>query len=209
MAKGNRDQNIRRVIEMEDRISQCKRCEYLLQCVRRPSMGKGEIDPDLIMVFECESTFTRDVNNIVELRNLIKSEFNLSNIYHNYMVRCQPKACVIRNNINCFGDASCLDRNHNCLLSGKPCEGIPVKPSNDEILACLPFLLEEIGIFHPQYVILFGERVAFFALRSFGMFDSIQTGQQHVLDDITFLVAKSEEEFNRSHCRELLGIKPD
>lgn len=208
MANSNRDQNIRRIIEMEDRISSCKRCDSLIQCVRRPSMGKGELAPDLIMVFECESIFSRDVNKLVELRDLIKTEFNLSNVYHNYMVRCQPKACVIRNNINCFGDASCLDRDHNCLLNGKPCEGIPVKPSNDEILACLPFVLEEIGIFHPKYIMLFGERVAFFMLRSFGMFDSIQIGQQYILDDMTFLVAPSEEEFNRSHCRELLENRP-
>lgn len=206
MANGNRDQNIRRVIEMEDRISNCRRCDLLLQCVRRPSMGKGELDPDVLMVFECESIFTRDVARIVELRNLIKSEFKVENVYHNYMVRCQPKACAIRNSISCFGDASCLDRDNNCLLSGKSCEGIPVKPSNEEILSCLPFLLEEIEIFSPQYIILFGERVAFFTLRSFGMFDNVNVGQRHSLSGMNFLIASAEDEFNLDQCKELVQI---
>lgn len=206
MANGNRDQNIRRVIEMEDRISNCRRCDLLLQCVRRPSMGKGELDPDVLMVFECESIFTRDVARIVELRNLVKSEFKVENVYHNYMVRCQPKACAIRNSVSCFGDASCLDRDNNCLLSGKSCEGIPVKPSNEEILSCLPFLLEEIEIFSPQYIILFGERVAFFTLRSFGMFDNVNIGQRHSLSGMNFLIASAEDEFNLDQCKELVQI---
>lgn len=206
MASGNRDQNIRRVIDMEDRISNCKRCDLLLHCVRRPSMGKGELDPDVLMVFECESTFTRDVAKVVELRNLVKSEFKVHSVYHNYMVRCQPKACAIRNSVSCLGDASCLDRDNNCLLSGKSCEGIPVKPSNEEILSCLPFLLEEIEIFRPQYVILFGERVAFFTLRSFGMFDNVNIGQKHFLSGMNFLIAPAEDEFNLDQCKELVQI---
>ncbi|MGE5391306.1 MAG: uracil-DNA glycosylase family protein [Deltaproteobacteria bacterium] len=204
MASGNRDQNIRQVIEMEDRIAHCRRCDSLLQCVRRPSMGKGELDPDVLMVFECESTFTRELANLVELRNLIKSQFRVDNVYHNYVVRCQPKACAIRNNISCFGDAGCLDRDNNCLLSGKPCEGIPVKPSNDEILACLPFLLEEIEIFRPRYIILFGERAAFFTLRSFGMFDNVNVGEKHVLSGMNFLIATAEDEFDSNQCQELI-----
>lgn len=206
MASGNRDQNIRRIIEMEDRIVGCKRCDVLLQCVRRPSMGKGELDPEVLMVFECESAFTRDVAKIVELRDLVKNELKVDNVYHNYLVRCQPKACAIRNSISCFGDAGCLDRDNNCLLSGKPCEGIPVKPSNEEILACLPFLLEEIEIFHPEYVILFGERAAFFTLRSYGMFDNVNIGQKHQLSGINFLIASVEEEFTAAQCQELLEI---
>jgi len=208
VASGNRDQNIRRVIEMEDRIANCKRCDSLLQCVRRPSMGKGELDPDVLLVFECESAFTRDVANIVTLRNLIKYEFKVDNVYHNYLVRCQPKACAIRNSVSCFGEAGCLDRDNNCLLSGKSCEGIPVKPSNEEILACLPFLLEEIEIFHPRHVILFGERVAFFTLRSYGMFDNVEIGQIHHLSDMNFIIASVEEEFNRDQCQELLETTP-
>lgn len=206
MASDNRDQNIRRVIDMEDRISSCKRCGSLLQCVRRPSMGKGELEPDVLLVFECESSFTRDVSRIVDLRNLIKNEFKLDNVYHNYMVRCQPKACAMRNSVSCFGDAGCLDRDNKCLLNGKPCEGIPVKPSNEEILACLPFLLEEIEIFRPQYVILFGERVAFFTLRSYGMFDNVNIGQKHFLSGINFLIASPEDEFNLNQCQDLIKI---
>lgn len=206
MANGNRDLNIRRVIEMEDRIASCKRCGSLLQCVRRPSMGKGELDPDVLLIFECESSFTRDLSNLVGLRNLVKNDFKVENVYHNYMVRCQPKACAIRNSISCFGEAGCMDRDNNCLLSGKTCEGIPVKPSNDEILACLPFLLEEIEIFRPRHIILFGERVAFFTLRSFGMFDNVVIGEKHVLSGMNFLIATVEEEFDSNQCQELQRI---
>ena len=171
-------------------------------------MGKGELDPDILMVFECESAYTRGAGKVVELRNMVKNEFKTEYVYHNYLVRCQPKACAIRNSISCFGDAGFLDRDNNCLLSGKPCEGIPVKPSNEEILACLPFLLEEIEIFHPEYVILFGERVAFFTLRSYGMFDNVNIGQKHQLSGINFLIATVEEEFNVAQCQELLNNTP-
>ncbi len=203
MANGNRDLNIRRVIEMEERVANCKRCDALLQCVRRPSMGKGELDPDVLMVFECESAFTRDLSNLVGLRNLVKNDFKVESVYHNYMVRCQPKACAIRSSISSFNDTGCVVRDNNCLLSGKTCEGIPVKPSNDEILACLPFLLEEIEIFRPRHVILFGERVAFFALRSYGMFDNLVIGEKHVLSGMNFLIATVEEEFDTNQCQEL------
>jgi len=43
---------------------------------------KGELDPEALLVFEYENNFTRDMNNIIEMRNLIKQVFNLEKIYH-------------------------------------------------------------------------------------------------------------------------------
>ncbi len=112
---GTREKNIRRIIEMEDRICQCQRCLALIKCLRKPSMGKGELDPEALLVFEYENNFTRDMNNIIEMRNLIKQVFNLEKIYHTFMVRCQPKACTLRQSVNCYGHGKWINKDHTCV----------------------------------------------------------------------------------------------
>jgi len=127
MARGSREENIRQIIDMEDRIARCGRCKSLIKCVRKPSLGKGELDPDLMMIFEYDNHFTRDVNNLIGLRNMVKRELNLDKIYHTFITRCQPKACVTRNSMSCYTDTRLLDKDNHCLLNGRDCEGIPVR----------------------------------------------------------------------------------
>ncbi len=198
VSDGRREQNIRLIIEMEDRIAQCKRCKSLLSCIRKPSMGKGDLEPDIILIFENESQTAQDPEKLLELRELIKSEFNTSKIYHTFMVRCQPKACAIRSNTSCYLENNKLiDRDYKCLLSGKSCEGIPVKPADDNIIRCLPFLLEELEILDPRTVILFGDRVSDFVLKTYGIFEEFNTGDAFY--DSTgrlFITVSSQEEFN-------------
>ncbi len=206
MVVGNREQNIRRIIEMEDRICQCERCPSLVKCLRKPSMGKGELDPEALLVFEYENIFTRDINNIIKLRNIIKQEFELNKIYHTFMVRCQPKACTTRQSVNCYGQGKWIDKDYTCLLNNKACDGIPVRPGTGEIISCLPFLLEEIEILHPMYLFLFGERVAEFVLKSYGIYHGFTVNKRYQYEQMIFLTSVNEDEFRRDNCHQLVSI---
>lgn len=203
---GNREQNIRRIIEMEDRICQCQRCPSLVKCLRKPSMGKGELDPEALLIFEYENTYTRDINNIIKLRNIIKQELKLDKVYHTFMVRCQPKACATRQSVTCYGEGKWIDKDYTCLLSNKTCDGIPVKPGNSEIISCLPFLLEEIDILNPTYLLLFGERVTEFVLKSYGVYSNLAANQRYEYEHMIFLTVVDENEFQPDNCHQLLYI---
>jgi len=140
--------------------------------MRKPSFGKGELEPEVVMVFESDNQFTRDINKLIELRNSIKNTLKVEKLYHTYLVRCQPKCCTIRSSLNCYIDKKLLDKDNHCLLTGKPCEGVLVRPGYDEIMACLPFLVEELEILNPSCIVMFGERVAQFILKSYGYLDA-------------------------------------
>lgn len=185
---------------MEDRIIQCKKCKSLLRCNRKPAMGKGELDPDIILVFEVENEFTRNLNYLIELRDLIKKGFGVNKIYHTFMVRCQPKACPLPDDKTWAGDMKLINKEHNCILTGKMCEGIPVRPGNEEILSCLPFLLEEISILKPKAVILFGEKVGDFVLRSFGILDEVSINARYESEELIFLTAGQQHAFSAEEC---------
>jgi uracil-DNA glycosylase len=198
MPNGKREQNIRRIIEMEDRICICKRCLALTQCVRKPSLGKGDLDPVIMLVFEAESPYTADINKIIELRNIIKDTTGIEKIYHTYMVRCCPKSCSTLQNTTCYLNTKLLDKEYNCALSRSRCNGIPVRPHNEDIISCLPFLLEEIEILKPNYVFMFGKRVVEFLLRSYGIFDEIEVGHAYKHEDLVLFATVEENLFKAS-----------
>jgi hypothetical protein len=137
MTKNTREANIRRIIELEDRIGQCRRCQGLMTCVRKPSLGKGDLDPEMVLVFESENVFTADLNNLIELRSRIKKEFGIDKIYHTFMVRCKPKSCSVRQSTNYYVEGKLIDIDSKCLLTGKGCDGIPIRPLTEEIISCL------------------------------------------------------------------------
>lgn len=203
MVKGSREENIRQIIDMEDRIAKCRRCKSLIKCVRKPSLGKGELDPELIMIFEYDNHFTRDVNNLIGLRNMVKKELNLDKIYHTFVTRCQPKACVARNSVSCYTDMRLLDKENRCLLNGRDCEGIPVRPADEEIIACLPFLLEEVTILKPAYVLLLGNRVAEYMLKSWGIFDIEDNKTVYTINDTCIILAPEGEQFTNDYCQQI------
>ncbi|MGI6452012.1 MAG: uracil-DNA glycosylase family protein [Syntrophomonadaceae bacterium] len=207
MKEQTRQEKIRQIIAMEDRICQCQRCGNLLPCTKRPSMGKGELDPDIILVFEYESIFCRDINNLIELHRLVQNEFNLENIYHTYVVRCQPKACVTRHSVSCFWEKKLIDYDNRCLLTGRYCDAIPVRPGNAEIIACLAFLIEEIETLDPKYIILFGDRVCDYILKSYGIFDAVKPGSCYINKHRIFFATVGEELFNKKHCQSLVNAK--
>lgn len=203
MEKGTREQNIKRIINMEDRIAQCNRCPSLTRCIRKPSLGKGDLEPQVLLVFECENQFTLDLDKVIHLRDSVKKNFSTERVYHTFMVRCQPKACTSRQNTNCYMTSKLLDRENTCLLSNNQCEGIPVKPSSDEVMSCLPFLMEEIEVLKPDYVILFGQRVGEYVLKSYGVFEQIEINKLYEYDNINFLTTGDEKFFTNDEASSL------
>lgn len=198
MSNGNREHNIRRIIEMEDRICLCKRCLGLAQCVRKPSLGKGDLDPVIMLVFEAENPYTGDLNKIIELRNIIKDKTEADKIYHTFMVRCCPKSCSTLQNTTCYLNTKLLDKDYNCALSHSRCNGIPIKPHNEDIISCLPFLLEEIEILKPKYIFMFGKRVTEFLLRSYGIFEEIEIGNTYKHEEMNLFATVEENMFTDS-----------
>lgn len=203
MEKGTREQNIKRIINMEDRIAQCKRCPSLTRCIRKPSLGKGDLEPQVLLAFECENQFTSDLDKVIQLRDSIKKNFSTERVYHTFMVRCQPKACASRQNTNCYMTNKLLDRDNICLLSNSLCEGIPVKPSSDEVMNCLPFLMEEIEVLKPEYVVLFGQRVGEFVLKSYGIFEQIENNKSFKCNEMTFMITNEEKKFSSDEAARL------
>lgn len=205
MVSGRREDNIRRIIDLEDRISACRRCPEPLPCVRSPIMGKGELEPDIMIVFECENQYARDLERVIELRRLVKAQFKLERIYHTFMIRCTPKACSSRHSAFCYTDSKLLDRDHYCILTEQPCMGLPVPPDTNQIINCLSYLIEEIDILRPRYVLLLGERVCEYVLKCYGIFTSPSPGQSFSVNHMQLLTAVSEQLFSNEDCCKLLA----
>ncbi|MGI5879753.1 MAG: uracil-DNA glycosylase family protein [Syntrophomonadaceae bacterium] len=197
MVLSNRENNIRRIINMEDRICSCNRCINVTPCVRKPSLGKGELEPELLMVFESESL---DTEEIIKLRNIIRDGLNFDKIYHTYLVRCQPKACTSRNNVSHYSFPKLINNENNCLLTGQTCSGLPVPANYDEIIACMPYLIEEIQILNPRYVLLMGEHVSKFVLKSWGFYDNLMQ-PCYEYENMKIMVTADHRIFSDHHCQ--------
>ncbi len=205
MDKKRREQ-IKSIIKMEERIGRCQRCPALIRCTSKPSLGKGELEPEVMLVFECESDQTADIKWIIELRNTIRQYFHLERVYHTFMVRCHPKSCVSNQGTNYCLTSKLLNNNSICLLNNQVCDGIPVKPSDQEIINCIYFLLEEIAILRPQYVILFGSRVEEFVLKSYGIFDTPSNQQVFRYETTTLLTTVDNREYKTEDIRKLAAL---
>lgn len=188
-----REQHIKSIIKLEERIAQCRRCPELIRCTSQISLGKGDLQPEVLMVFECEDSQTRNTAWIIGIRNMIKKYFRITQIYHTFLVRCHPKSCISNQDDGYFLTSRLIDRSGICLLNRQPCNGIAIKPSNEEIINCLYFLLEEITILNPKYVILFGNRVKDFILKTYGIFDTDNNNLVYRYENLAFLVAVEAE----------------
>jgi uracil-DNA glycosylase len=206
MKKGTREQNIKRIINMEDRIVKCNRCQSLTRCIRKPSLGKGDLEPQLLMVFECDNQFTMNRDAVINLRDMIKKHLDTERIYYTFMERCQPKACAVRENANCFMSNKLIDKELNCLLTNRKCEGIPIRPSVDVIMNCLPYLMEEIEILRPDHVILFGNRVGDYVLKSCGIFERAEINSHFHYNGSHFIISVDESQFNEEFAIELKSL---
>ncbi|MCX5780108.1 MAG: hypothetical protein NTV45_04685 [Firmicutes bacterium] len=206
MANYGREHSIKSIIKLEERIGQCGRCATLVNCTHKPSLGRGDLVPQVLLVFESESACTRNIDWIIELRKLIKLHFNVDRVYHTYLVRCQPKACPSTQGIDCSPTNRLLDRNNICLLTDQLCAGIPIKPTDEEILNCLTYLLEEINALQPGCVMLLGSRVSDFVGKSLGRFEKNMDMPAYSYEDITFLPTVAAEVLQDEEIRRLAEL---
>jgi len=207
MSSADRDQIIRSIIKMEERINQCSRCESISSCTVRPSLGKGDLSPAVVMIFECENSFTADTQRIIKLINGVKAGFNIDGVYYTFMVRCHPKACSNQLGNSYMLKGKMLDNNNNCRLSNRSCDGISIKPADKEIMSCLAFLVEELEVLQPDYVILFGGQVSNYVLKAFGWHQPELLDQSYKYDNMTFFSTVEEKDFTREHLDRLSEIK--
>ena len=77
---------------------------------------------------------------------------------------------------------------------------MPVPANYDEIIACMPYLIEEIQILNPKYVLLMGERVSMFVLKSLGYYDGI-TESCYEYENMKILVTADHNKFSDHHCQ--------
>ncbi|HZK43595.1 MAG TPA: hypothetical protein VFC73_04835 [Syntrophomonadaceae bacterium] len=203
MVKGKREENIKRIILLEDRIIDCERCPTSLQCIRKPSLGKGDLVPDAVLIFESDKNCIEDISDIIEIRKTISTNLGIKSIYHTFLVRCQPKSCTCLNNINCYGGRKLIDKEYDCILNNKKCSGIPINPSDEQIVSCMPFVIEEIEILKPSYIFLFGERVIDFMLKSLGVFNDYKIPTVIHVDDTSLVLLDSEEYFDSDYCAQI------
>ena len=190
-----REQNIKAIIKLESRISKCSRCPALLRCTSKPATGKGDLVPEAVIIFECEGERTKDIDWIVEIRNTVQKYLQVDAVYHTFMVRCQLKACPLAEAIPCQVHNPLLDAHNTCRVSNKSCTGIPIRPTDDAVLSCLNYVIEELQIFQPEYVILFGRRVNDFVLKAYGMLDTIQDRLIYHHEGTTFLSVLDDQSY--------------
>lgn len=205
MSKGKREENIRKIISMEDRIVACDRCKSSLKCVRKPSLGKGDLEPEVLLIFQSNNDFLENMENVLSIRTAITEELGIDEIYHTFLVRCQPKVCTLLNNTNCYGSSKLIDKNHNCILNNKPCIGVSVHPSDEQVISCLPNAVEETEILSPSYVFLFGKRVADFMLKSWGFFGDIDHELPFIqeINNIKVVIVDDEKNFDTNYCKKI------
>jgi Uracil-DNA glycosylase len=164
------------------------------------------MEPEVLLVFECENYQTRDIQWIIELRNKIRTYFQVERVYYTFMVRCQPKACVLSQGSTLWSTGKLANHNSTCLLNEQPCEGIPIKPKCDEIINCMYFLLEEIDILKPQYVILFGSRVEEYVLKSYGIFDIDSNFPAYRYESATLLTTSDTKKYKADEIKRLAEL---
>lgn len=203
MDTSDRERQIKSIIKLEERIGRCRRCPALIRCTSRPSLGKGDLEPEIVLVFECESYQTLDIKWVIELRNTVRKYFGVERIYHTFMARCHPKSCVSKHGNNFCLTGKLLNHNSICLLSDQPCDGISIQPADEEIINCMYFLIEEITILKPRYTILFGSRVEDFVLKSFGIFDTDSHPQVHKYETTTLLTTVENKLYKAEDIRRL------
>lgn len=162
----------------------------------------------MIIVLECENLNAHSLERVIELRRIIKAQFNMDKVYHTFMTRCTPKACASRHNAFCHADGKLLDKSHFCILTKQPCAGLPIPPKTDQIIHCLGYLIEEIDILSPRYLLLLGERVCDYVLKSYGIFAPFNPGQSFNVNHMQLLTAVDEQLFNSEDCDKLLSNLP-
>lgn len=177
MLKAARDQTVRMLVKMEERIAKCARCKEEYFCYSRPAIGRGDVEADIMVVFLCEDEYCADRNNIINMREEIKAVAGGQvKLYHSYLVRCVRRSCYRLKGKESLFNGRLLKKDGTCLLSGQPCSGVIESPKDGEIMNCFYFLLEEIEILKPKVIIPVGETTCNYLFKAYGLFDPCKKG---------------------------------
>lgn len=171
MRKTTMDQHVRRIMDMEARINTCKRCKSTYRCFRAPALGKGDLVPEIVLVFPSQCNQDAEVNHYMEIRQMLKTILSADRVYHTFMVRCQPRVCFHIDDLTDILDNKVAYHENRCHFQEDTCPGIPVLPAGIQIIYCMPYLMEEIDILSPSTVILFGKRTIEYGLKAVGIIE--------------------------------------
>lgn len=169
------NERIKRIVKMEEKILACERCSQLKACSFKPSLGKGDLNPHIMIVFPSESDFTSERSNLAQFKDQLKERFGSDlKVYYSYMVRCQPRLCGLKKEREYLVNGKYVTANSSCILNGSTCEGRYVQPGDEEALCCTHYLLEEIDILEPRVIITLGEKSTNIIFKSFGIFAPLE-----------------------------------
>lgn len=210
MADGS--ERIRRIVKMEERILACGRCGQLKACSLKPSLGKGDLNPHILIVFASENNFTRDRSNLAQFKDKLRERFGDDiKVYYTYLVRCQPKLCRLKKEREYLVNGKYIMASEVCILSGNECEGSYVEPNMDEMLACVHYLLEEIDILEPKVIVTIGEKTCNVVFKTFGIFAPLEKKWNDTVDRLyeakgfRFLPTDDDEKDGYSHVLEVIS----
>jgi len=192
---------IKAIIDLENRIRQCDRCFPFSKYPCHPSLGKGDLGAQLMMVFKKETDLTRDIKKLKLLRSLLVDKLNISGIYHSYMIRCQVE------NLKLGQDW----RNINLINESRYCvpRGGTITDESCMLINCLSYLLEEVSILKPEMVLLFGQETWEPFLKACGFYFAIQLNQVYVYDNIKYITTVNEEVFDEQQCEAIRNLLID
>jgi hypothetical protein len=80
MKKTTHELLVKRIIQMEARINACKRCSSAHHCFNTPSMGKGDLTPEILLVFQSQGNRRPEMNNYIEIRQMLKKSLTGKNL---------------------------------------------------------------------------------------------------------------------------------
>jgi uracil-DNA glycosylase len=179
------DKAISRIVKMEERVQKCSRCKGIRICNQKPATGRGEVEPDILLVFLNENEFTQERSRIMKMReDLSKLTAKNNRIYHTFLVRCQAKICSRRKDKEVLFEGNMINTDKVCLLTNSVCDAINAEPDDQQCINCLHYLLEEVEILVPEIIITLGEKTYQYVFRAFGLFDPFSSPFRDVKDKL-------------------------
>ncbi|MGE5371853.1 MAG: uracil-DNA glycosylase family protein [Solirubrobacterales bacterium] len=173
----------------------CSRCTEAFTCAHKPAVGRGDMEPQVIVVFHTRNQFSRDPDRILEMRRTIRELYEIERgIYHTYLVRCQAVVCSKRKSKGALLEGIVINEDNTCLFTGALCDGVELEPDDNDATNCIRFLLEEVAILQPQIIIGVGETVSRYLFQAYGLLD--------------LLSMRFDEVKNKPYCSDRLWVVP-
>lgn len=200
MVEEKHDENvIKKLVAMEQRIRYCRRCVSNPYESLMPALGKGELDPEILIVFESDGDHGANMDLFLTVRAMVKQVFQVRKIYHTFLLRCQTARLFLLNARIYTGEDQ-FDEVHNTQ------DFSYVDPAAVFIFSCLPFLVEEIDILRPPVILLCGDTVSDYVLKAYGFYEPLPDKVDYRLTDFTFLAAPPAEQLTWQQLHKLASL---